>query len=69
MRSLSACRLLNKHCRHHEEWHCGRVSIRFTGKDINPRFDRRIDIFLDQKPAEVEVRKSPAFCVSWTPGT
>lgn len=57
MRSLHARRLLNRHCRHHEEWRCGRATINFTGKDPYPRFDRRMEIFLDQLPAEVDVKK------------
>lgn len=57
MKSLPARKLLNKYCRHHEEWHCGQATIYFTGKDPSPRFDRRIEIFIDQSPATVDVKK------------
>lgn len=57
MRSIEARRLLNRRCRSHEEWRCGQVTIQFTGKDSNLRFDRRIQIFLDQSPERVDVKK------------
>lgn len=57
MRSIEARRLLNKHCQPNEEWRCGPVTIRFTGKDNNPRFDRRIQIFIDQAPEGVDIKK------------
>lgn len=57
MRTIEARRLLNRHCQPNEEWRCGPVMIRLTGKDKNPRFDRRIQIFLDQSPERVDIRK------------
>lgn len=57
MKLLQARKLLNKHCRHYEEWHCGQATIHATGRDSNPRFDRRIHIFLDQSPAMVNIKK------------
>jgi len=57
MKSLAARRLLDRHCRHSEEWHCGRATVRFTGKDNNPAFDRRLHIYLNQTPAEVDTKK------------
>jgi len=57
MRSLPARKLLNKHCRRHEEWRCGQAVIYFTGRDENPRFDRRMEIFLSQSPATVDIEK------------
>lgn len=57
MRSAEARKLLRRHCRHHEEWHCGRASILFTSRDEESRFDRRMEIFLDLKPYAVDVKK------------
>lgn len=57
MRSLAARRLLSKHCRHTEEWACGKATVHFTGKDENPAFDRRLLIYLNQSPVEVDTEK------------
>lgn len=57
MRALTARRLLSRHCRHTEEWRCGRASLTLTGKDENPAFDRRLYIYLRQSPAEIDPRK------------
>ena len=57
MKTADARGLLKKHCRHREEWRCGQAVIRITGRDSNPRFDRRMDIVLSQTPAEVNVEK------------
>ena len=57
MRALAARRLLRKHCRHTEEWRCGKATVSFTGKDENPAFDRRLHIYLGQAPTEVDVKK------------
>jgi len=57
MRSLAARRLLSKHCRHTEEWRCGRATVNLTGKDENPAFDRRLNIYLNQTPAETDPKK------------
>jgi hypothetical protein len=57
MRSIEARRVLKRHCQLYEEWRCGQATIRFTGKDSNPRFDRRIEIFLSQSPESVDVKK------------
>ena len=57
MRAIEARKLLNRHCQSHEEWRCGQVTIQFTGKDASPRFDRRIQIFLDQSPERVDIKK------------
>lgn len=57
MRTLAARKLLSKHCRHAETWHCGRATASLTGKDRNPAFDRRLYIYLSQTPAEIDPRK------------
>lgn len=57
MRSAEVRRILKRHCRHHEEWHCGPAMIHFTGRDREPRFDRRIEIFLNRTPEQVDIRK------------
>ncbi|MBI4677425.1 MAG: hypothetical protein HY748_07570 [Elusimicrobia bacterium] len=57
MELIRARRILNKHCDHREEWHCGQVKIHLTGKDQDPRFDRRMEIFLDQRPEMVDAGK------------
>ena len=57
MRSAEARKLLMKYCRHYEKWYCGRAEIHTTKRDINPRFDRRIEIFLDLKPHTLEINK------------
>lgn len=60
MKLAEAKKLLKKHCRHHEEWHCGRADIYVTGRDENPRFDRRIEIYMDLKPYAVDINKISA---------
>ncbi|PJA12551.1 MAG: hypothetical protein COX65_08435 [Elusimicrobia bacterium CG_4_10_14_0_2_um_filter_56_8] len=57
MRALAARRLLLKHCRHTEEWRCGKATVNFTGKDENLAFDRRLYIYLGQAPTEADVKK------------
>ena len=57
MRTSEARRLLNRHSRHYEEWTCGRAKIVLSGKDENPRFDRRIEVFLRLSPSEVDLGK------------
>lgn len=57
MRSLQARRLLKKHCRHYEKWLCGQATIYLSGRDQEPRFDRRMEIFLNQPPEMVDVKK------------
>jgi len=57
MRTLAVRKLLNKHCRHTEEWYCGSATVSLTGKDRNPAFDRRLHIYLGQAPAEIDPRK------------
>ena len=57
MRALAARKLLRKHCRHTEEWRCGKAMVSFTDKDKNPAFDRRLHIYLGQAPTEVDVKK------------
>jgi hypothetical protein len=49
--------LLNRYSRHYEEWTCGRAKIILSGKDENPRFDRRLEIFLRLSPREVDLKK------------
>lgn len=79
IRGLAARRPLKKHCRHHEKWHCGPATIYFTGRDPNPRFDRRMEIYVNQPPGLVDVskvsrllrlldrlgRKSPSYQRGW----
>lgn len=57
MRSAEIRRILKKHCRHHEEWHCGPAMINFTSRAREPRFDRRIEIFLNRTPEQMDIRK------------
>jgi hypothetical protein len=57
MKSSTVSKLLNKYCRHHEEWHCGPATIYFTGRDEMPRFDRRMQIYFSQIPGSVDVKK------------
>ena len=57
MKTTEARALLGRHSRHHEEWTCGLAKIYFSGKDANPRFDRRMEIFLRLPPNEVSIEK------------
>lgn len=57
MRLLQARRLLKKHARHHEEWRCGGALIQLPGRDPYPRFDRRMELYLDLPPRSVDVAR------------
>lgn len=57
MRLADARKLFKKYCRHYEKLYCGRAEIYTTGRDANPRFDRRIEIYLDLKTCSVEIDK------------
>jgi len=57
MRLQELKKLLHKACRHHEEWHCGPAMIRVYGRDENPRFDRRMDVYLNLPPSSADVQK------------
>ena len=57
MKLAEARKLLKKYCHHYEEWSCGSAKIYTTGRDVNPRFDRRIEIVLDLKPYAVDIDK------------
>lgn len=60
MRLIEAKTILKKHCHYHEEWHCGPATIYVSGRSENPRFDCRLEIFLDLKPNMVAIKKISA---------
>ena len=60
MKSSEARKLLKRYCCHYEKWYCGRAEIHFTGRDENPRFDRRMEIYLDLKPDAIDPKKISA---------
>lgn len=57
MRTSEVRALLNRYSRHYEEWACGKAKIYLSGRDENPRFDRRLEIFLRLLPHEVDLKK------------
>ena len=57
MRLVEARKLLKKYCNHYEKWQCGQAEINATGRNENPRFDRRVEIYLDLKPYGVDIQK------------
>lgn len=57
MKLSEAQKLLKRYCRHYEKWFCGPAEIYTTGRDTNPRFDRRLEIYLDLKPDAVNIQK------------
>lgn len=48
--------LLNQKCQHWEEWRCGPAKIIVHGRDPSPRFDRKIEIYLDIPPETLQMR-------------
>lgn len=42
-------------------WYCGQTEIHTTRRDKNPRFDRRLEIYLDLKPNTVDIQKIASF--------
>lgn len=57
MKLKEARKIINQYCRHHEEWHCGSADIYVSGRDENPRFNRRVEIYLDLKPYRADIKK------------
>jgi len=53
-------KLLNEYACHHEQWKCGSAKIFFGGKDENPSFDRRLEIYLNLPPSGVDAKKVAA---------
>ena len=54
-------KVLNKKCHHWEEWHAGSARILLYGRDPSPRFDRKVEIFLDIPPHAVDLKKMQSF--------
>ena len=54
MKLAALKKLLNKKCHHHEEWHCGPATISIYGRDPNPRFDCRMDIYFEVLPYSIK---------------
>jgi hypothetical protein len=59
MKLAKAKQIINKYS-HAETWHCGRAEIRVTGKNENPRFDRRVEIYLNLSKYAVDIKKIAA---------
>jgi hypothetical protein len=59
MRLARAKQIINKYS-HGGTWHCGRAEIHATGKDENPRFDRRIEVYLNLSKYSIDIKKIAA---------